>query len=285
MTEIHLLEELVAFAQTGTLSAAAEQLHTSQPALTRSMKKLEDDLDVKLFIRGKNRLEFNETGKLAARYAERVLNEDSYFEEKVKSFDRSLHTINIGYCAPVPQSVFTPLINSVFEGMTISADMGDDKDYLNKLRSRTYQLAVTHLPAEGDEFYCVKCGHEDLFLSLDPSDPLTFYPELHMKDVDGRSILLMNHIGFWKDWTHSKTPNTHYLVQRDRPSFNELAENSKFPCFASSYFLSRGQGVPGRIAVKLADPECHTDFFLVCLKSEKERFRELFKNVNEKTIS
>ena len=48
MIEIHLLEQLVTFAQCGTLSAASEKLHTSQPALTRSMKKLEADLNVKI---------------------------------------------------------------------------------------------------------------------------------------------------------------------------------------------------------------------------------------------
>ena len=41
MIEIYLLEQLEAFARCGTLSAAAEELHLSQPALTRSMKKLE----------------------------------------------------------------------------------------------------------------------------------------------------------------------------------------------------------------------------------------------------
>ena len=46
MIEIHLLEQLAAFADSGTLSEAAERLHTSQPALTRSMKKLESDLGV-----------------------------------------------------------------------------------------------------------------------------------------------------------------------------------------------------------------------------------------------
>ena len=53
MIEIHLLEQLDAFAEYGTLSEAAEKLHTSQPALTRSMKKLESELGVTLFIRSK----------------------------------------------------------------------------------------------------------------------------------------------------------------------------------------------------------------------------------------
>ena len=51
MLEIYLLEQLEAFARCGTLSAAAEELHLSQPALTRSMKKLEEIVGVPLFER------------------------------------------------------------------------------------------------------------------------------------------------------------------------------------------------------------------------------------------
>ena len=46
MIEMYLLEQLVAFAQTGTLSGASEKLHISQPALSNSMKKIEDILGV-----------------------------------------------------------------------------------------------------------------------------------------------------------------------------------------------------------------------------------------------
>ncbi len=123
MTEIHILQQLVAFADYGTLSAAAEHLHTSQPALTRSMHKLEDDLGVMLFNRSKNKLTLNETGTRAAEYARRVLESARDFETRVKAFDRSLHTLSVGFCAPVPQEVLTPILNTVFEGMTLSSRM------------------------------------------------------------------------------------------------------------------------------------------------------------------
>lgn len=76
MIEIFLLEQLVAFAKTGTLSQAALELHITQPALSRSMKKLEEELGVPLFDRSKSKIALNETGKVAAKYGERVLEAD-----------------------------------------------------------------------------------------------------------------------------------------------------------------------------------------------------------------
>ena len=54
MFELHQLEQLITVAECGTLSAAAEELHLSQPALSRSMQKLEAELQVPLFTRHKN---------------------------------------------------------------------------------------------------------------------------------------------------------------------------------------------------------------------------------------
>ena len=46
MLELYQLVQLLAIAECGTISKAAEQLHLSQPALSRSMQKLEEELQV-----------------------------------------------------------------------------------------------------------------------------------------------------------------------------------------------------------------------------------------------
>lgn len=284
MIEVHLLEQLVTFSQCGTLSAAAKKLHTSQPALTRSMKKLEADLNVTLFVRNKNRIALNECGEFAAKQACHVLEESKDFENRVKIYDRSLHTISIGFCAPVPQLVLTPILNNCFVGLTISADMTDDSSFLEKLERRIYQLAVVHEQPKGEQFHWKKCGHEDLYISLMPENSLALRSKVHLSDLDGMSILLLSRIGFWANTHRAKTPNTKYLLQVEKDSFWELAKNSSYPIFESGYHIRHGQTLPGRINIPLVDSECHTDYYLVSLASERKRFEALFKHINEKTV-
>ncbi len=286
MVDIILLEQLVAFAQYGTLSEAAEKLYTTQPVLTRHMKKLESELGLTLFVRGKNRLALTETGKQAALYAERVLQAHTEFERQIHAYDRSLRTISIGYCAPVPQDVLTPLLNSLWSGMTISADMKDDASFLQDLQEGHYQLAVTHFaPEDTQSFAYKKCGHEDLFLSVTTNNPLTFYPEIHMKDLEGQSILLFNRLGFWSEIPPIKTYNINYLLQIQRSTFCELAKNSAYPIFTSSCSIMQNKfQLPGRVKIAIADAQCHCDYYLVCLKKDYPRFKRLFAQISEDTI-
>ncbi|MBQ9195619.1 MAG: LysR family transcriptional regulator, partial [Clostridia bacterium] len=62
MLDVFLLEQLDAFSRTGTLSKAAEELHITEPALSRNMKKLEEILGVPIFDRQSRKITLNETG-------------------------------------------------------------------------------------------------------------------------------------------------------------------------------------------------------------------------------
>ena len=73
MIELEQLQHFITFHECGTLSKAAKQLNISQPVLTRSMQKLEEELDVSLFTRTKNKITLNETGLFALSLAKRIL--------------------------------------------------------------------------------------------------------------------------------------------------------------------------------------------------------------------
>lgn len=284
MIETTLLLQLIAFADYGTLSEAAARLHTSQPALTRAMKKLETELGVPLFLRSKNHIALNDTGHVAVDYARRAIQGIEDFTSHVRAYDRSQHTISIGYCAPVPQTVLTPLINSLFDGMTISADMKDDRDFLARLDDGTYQLAVVHEIPQGEAYLAKKCGHEKLYLSVPAGSPLAFYPEIRLQDLDGLSILLFARIGFWMRLVEEKSPDAHYLLQVQRNAFLELVQHSAYPCFSSSHFLKHGSALPDRVPIPLAAPDGETNYYLVCRQENANRFRRLFDEIHETTI-
>lgn len=115
------LQQFVSFADCGTLSKAAELLHISQPPITRTMKHVEDAFGVPLFVRSKNKISLNETGKKAVVYAKALLNDADEAIHQVQAFDRSLRTIVVESCAPAPFWSLLPMLSSEQSGITISS--------------------------------------------------------------------------------------------------------------------------------------------------------------------
>lgn len=102
MVDLYELKQLTAFADLGTLHRVAEEFHLSTPSITRSMQHLEQYFGVPLFTRGKNRIELNETGKLAVAAARKLLQEAELAVAQVRAFDQRQRTIVIRACAPAP---------------------------------------------------------------------------------------------------------------------------------------------------------------------------------------
>lgn len=140
MLELYELRQFAAFADCGTLSEAAEILHLSQPALSRNMKKLEEEIGVPLFTRRKNRLELNENGKYVLSLTKELLNSADALTSKAQAFDRKNRTIALGVCAPAPIWLVTPLLSSLYPAKTIQTETAEEKMLLSGLDSGSYQL-------------------------------------------------------------------------------------------------------------------------------------------------
>jgi DNA-binding transcriptional LysR family regulator len=69
------LEAVLALAEYGSFVAAAARLRLSQPALTRSIRRLETALGVRLFERSTRRVQITAAGREFAAVAERMLND------------------------------------------------------------------------------------------------------------------------------------------------------------------------------------------------------------------
>lgn len=86
------LEVLDAIARKGSFAAAAESLHRVPSALTYTVRRLEDDLDVRLFDRSGHRAELTEAGAELLREGRSLLRAAGELEARVKRVATGIET-------------------------------------------------------------------------------------------------------------------------------------------------------------------------------------------------
>ena len=279
MLEICQLQQLLSVAEYGTLSAAAEAIHLSQPSLSRSMKKIEEDLRVTLFDRQKNKITLNENGQLAVECARKVLDQLQQMESQVRSFDRSRRTILVGSCAPAPMWELAQAVSGLYPEMAVSSEMKDAQTLLEGLRQGIYQFIILPFAQEAEDLYCFPFEKEQLYFSLPPAHPMASSKGLYFKDLDGESVLLFSRIGFWRDVCREKMPMTRALVQHEQEDFQELVQASALPCFVSNLTM-RWDGRPeNRIVIPILDPEGTALYHFICRKEERKRWAALIRRI------
>lgn len=271
MFELNQLEQLLYVQKYRTISKAAEELHLSQSALSRSIQKLEHDLQVSLFIRQKNKIELNENGKLAVDLAAKVLDQAHSMTAQLRSFDRSQRTISLGFCAPAPLWTIPAVFSEIYPEMTISSEIKNTDTLLQGLREELFQMIVLPCKIESDEFVCVKYGEEHLYFSLPPAHPLSASKALHFKDLNGETMLLRSRLGFWHDIHEATMPDTLFLIQEEAFAFDELVKSSALPSFTSDLVMKREGVPPNRMTIPIVDEEANVTYY--CLyKSKNQKF-------------
>ncbi len=276
MIELYELRQFAAFADCGTLSEAAEILHLSQPALSRNMKKLEEELGIPLFSRRKNRLELNENGKYVYELTKELLAAADSLADKAQAFDRRHRTISLGLCSPAPAWLLTPLLNSLYPGKTIQTETAQEEALLSGLKGGSYQLIVLPQKVEGEEYFAKECGRETLVFALPKGHRYARRKSLSFAEMNGENMLLMNDIGFWNFVQTEKMPDSRFLTQSDRFSFNELLGASSLPSFTTDLANKYIETGKGRIEVPISDPDASVTYYLVCRKETKKEYQALF---------
>jgi LysR family transcriptional regulator, benzoate and cis,cis-muconate-responsive activator of ben and cat genes len=111
--ELRHLRYFVAVAAHGSFNRAAEILHLTQPALSRQVKDLEEELGVLLFERGQNMVKLTESGDLFYEEAREVIARANEAVQRVRGEARS-ETLRIGY-APSMIAGIMPVVLEKFQ--------------------------------------------------------------------------------------------------------------------------------------------------------------------------
>lgn len=279
MIENYLLEQFVAVADCGTLLGASEKLHISQPSLSRSMHKIEDEFGVSLFHRANSKIELNETGKIAAEYARRALDANEDMIDRVISFDRSLRTVSVGSCAPFPVNRIMSVLQAQLPGKTISTEIAEDDLLITGLKNHAYQMAILHQDPDDKSLFCQRFLQENLYISLPEDHPLAKRESVSLDDLRGTRILMDGTIGFWKGILLKKLSESDLLIQNSFDALDELVIASGLPVFNTDQFVAQGYVPEHRNTIPITDPEVHITYWLAALNSEQKTYRSVFNTV------
>ena len=281
MIENYLLEELVTFAKYGTVAKTAEVLGLTQPAVTHSMKKLEEDLGVTLFIRKPNKLYLSETGKYTAREAKKLIDDNLDFTKRVKQFEKDQTTLIVGVNAPGPGIVLRSLHDQNIQIVSDSVE----SNFENLLADHQVTCLLLNFPIENRDITSTYLGTESMSVNLPAECNLNQHKELSFKMLKGKTILSPSPIGFWTKIYQDEIPDSKIIFQNESSEYSEILQYSVLPFFTTnltSLDSQWGLNLPNNRSVRpLKDEVAHQKFYACYLKQNKDRVQPLIEKLQD----
>lgn len=281
--ELEQLAQLVAVKRCGTISSAAEELHISQPSLSRSLHRLERDLGQELFDRTHNSVAFNEAGKLALRHAERILADVRLMRGDFDELASHRRPVRIASVAPAPIWRLTALTVERYPGTVLEPSLMSEGEAEAQLINRAADLAILLKPTALPTLRSLPLMTEDLSVTVPKSNPLSEHRSLSLAELDGQPFLIMRDIGFWMDIVRRELPGSRLVQQTDRTVFLQLARTTDMLCFTTD--APENDGIAeDRVSIPLVDAAAHATYFLVCQTDGAESVQDIMRWVEKQAL-
>ena len=146
LMEINQLIQFQTIAKTSNLTKAADELHISQPALSISIKKLENELGIQLFERKKNKIILNDNGKIALEYASQIINQVNEMKRQLDELVHHEFSLRIGFSDPGPLWYCAPLFSSDHPDYELTTEQFNSNESLyDLLINNKYDLIISDL--------------------------------------------------------------------------------------------------------------------------------------------
>jgi len=166
--ELRALRYFVCVAEEKSFTRAAGRLRIAQPALSRQIKRLEDDLKVQLFERHARGTELTEAGEILLRRAYLIFNQIQQTHHDVTIQSSHLGGVVSVGMPPTPGEFIAPRLlersKERYPDIELRFVEGFSGDLERKLANNEIGVAVMHDPAPRDEIHISKLLVEHLCL-------------------------------------------------------------------------------------------------------------------------
>jgi DNA-binding transcriptional LysR family regulator len=157
-------------AETGNISHAAKQLFISQPAVSKAIQSLEDNMKTTLFVRSSRGVKLTEEGRLLYEYTRAALDLLRRGEESIKRIhELGIGHLRIGVSTTLCKYLLLPYLNGfVSENphIKITIENQSSSRTLKLLENNELDIGLVVKPDNQELFHYIRLGEiEDIFVA------------------------------------------------------------------------------------------------------------------------
>ncbi|MCQ6558683.1 LysR family transcriptional regulator [Paenibacillus mendelii] len=197
---IHELNVFAVVVDQSSMNKASTLLNLSQPALSRKIAKLEEELGVELFRRIGKRLELTRIGQLTYEYAIEVRQQHLRYLQLVAEYKAAGRTtLTIGASLTTLQTTLPDMLQALTERspeLDIKAITGKTHEIVTLVREKKADVGIVASHIDDPQLTCVPLFDDHLILVL-PRNHFIMdkgKPEIH--DLNGMPMILFSK-GTW----------------------------------------------------------------------------------------
>ena len=193
--ELRLLRYFLTVAKEQSFTKAAEQLHITQPTLSRQMTALEDELGIALFLRNGKRTTLTDEGILLKRRALEILNlEEKTLKELKEKEDVVEGTITIGcgeFAAVETLARICKTYKEKYPLVQIALHTATADTVYEMMKKGLVDIALFLEPMDTEGLDYIRIADCDHWcVGMRPDDPLAEKELIKKEDLIGKPLIL-----------------------------------------------------------------------------------------------
>lgn len=192
--QIFRLRVFQAVATSLSFSKAAELLLVSQPAVTKNIKELESEWNVRLFDRDKGKISLTETGKTALEYVSMILQMHDKLEFALSSLKNKYSgTLKLGASTTIGQYILPEILakfNATHPEIEVSLINANSQQIESALLAKEIDLGLVEGETNNPQLKYTPFLDDEIVAMAHTSQPLSKYDEIDIETLKQLPIVL-----------------------------------------------------------------------------------------------
>ena len=190
------MEYLQAVIENGNFYLAAEQCHVSQSAISQQIKKLEDELGVRLLERHNRTFSLTPAGEHFYRKSLVILGDITQLVRETKKIADNDHAVlRIGYYKGYPGNELSEavaLFSEKYPAVNVQITVGSHEEMYLAMENNTVDLALNdQRRAFSDAYNNMVLSESHIYIELSSRNPLSKLPYLEVSDLKNMPCILV----------------------------------------------------------------------------------------------